>query len=543
MNIIIRTDASVSAGTGHVFRCLTLADELRRNGASTEFVCRKEKGNLNKFIADKGYKVHSLPEGIGPGTDRELTRKILEDFGEKPDWLVVDHYKIDISWESNLKEYVRKIMVIDDLACRQHYCNIFLDQNYGADESLCKKLLPGHCIRLLGPEYTLLRPQFPEMRANLRRDRSVVKKILVFMGGVDQSNETCKALRAVQMLNRPDIYTDVVIGAENPHTYDIKSLAVQISGTKCFTGVENMAELMASADLGIGACGTSTWERCCAGLPGIVIVLAGNQTKIAEAMEKKEAVLNLGWYENVSENSIKTALEDLIENSARRESMSIKGREMVDGNGAGRVVKVLKRPGRTTMKVLFLGADASRQLSEWLRAQGEEVFFTDKKIDKESVVKYNPDIIISYNYRYIIKNDILSIPGRGAFNLHVSYLPWNKGAFPNVWSILENTPNGVTIHRIDNGIDTGDILLQKEVFFDESRETLKTSYEKLHMEIQKMFKENWEEVKEGKIEPKKQAQGGTLHYKKDSQQFAPFIQEKGWDTPVSVLMGRLATSG
>lgn len=185
----------------------------------------------------------------------------------------------------------------------------------------------------------------------------------------------------------------------------------------------------------------------------------------------------------------------------------------------------------------------SRTLYEWLLEIGEEAFYTEEKIDADFVKGLNPAMIISYNYRHILRNDVLSIPKMGAVNLHISYLPWNRGANANVWSFLEDTPKGVTIHQIDEGIDTGDILLQKEVSFDEDRETLKTSYEKAHKEIQELFRENWHSIREGEIRPHKQVGEGTIHYVRDAGLFEPFIREKGWDTPIKEIKGRLKISG
>lgn len=184
------------------------------------------------------------------------------------------------------------------------------------------------------------------------------------------------------------------------------------------------------------------------------------------------------------------------------------------------------------MRVLFLGGSISKGLFEWLKEQGEQGYYTEEKIDAKFVREYKPDIIISYNYKYILKPDVIGIPERGVINLHISFLPWNRGANPNVWSIIENTMKGVTIHFLDEGIDTGDILLQKEVFIDEEKETLRTSYEKLHEEIRELFKINWTKLKTDKIIPKRQPRGGSLHYVKDSHIYEPCIKKKGWDTPI-----------
>ena len=341
MNIIIRTDASVNIGTGHVIRCLTLADELRQKGTDINFICREGPGNLISYIEDRGYKVHQMPGEIDIETDRRLTKEILSKYEIKPDWLIIDHYDIDISWEYPLRKYAKKLMVIDDLANREHACDLLLDQNYSNNEDRYNGLVPGNCIQLLGPEYAILRPQFQKARECLRKKDGGVNRILVFMGGVDSQNVTSKVLRAIHMLDRSDIALDVVVGNLNPYHDEIKILTSKIPNTICHHNVENMAKLMSSADLCIGAGGTTTWERCCVGLPTIAIILAENQKGISESLDREGALINLGWYQNVNENGITECINKLINNPGKIQSMTDIGRSLVDGEGVIRVVDTI----------------------------------------------------------------------------------------------------------------------------------------------------------------------------------------------------------
>src|SRR3990167_1746972 len=160
------------------------------------------------------------------------------------------------------------------------------------------------------------------------------------------------------------------------------------------------------------------------------------------------------------------------------------------------------------MKILFLGGNLARTLADWLESRDEEVVYRENKISIEDVKELSPDFIISYNYKYIISKEIIDFVNGKAINLHISYLPFNKGFHPNIWSFLEDTPKGVAIHHIDEGIDTGDIIIRKEVFIDEDKETLKTSYEILHREIQTLFKENWNKIKNSEITTITQVGGG-----------------------------------
>jgi UDP-2,4-diacetamido-2,4,6-trideoxy-beta-L-altropyranose hydrolase len=337
MNIMIRTDASVSIGTGHVVRCLTLSDELKKSGVNISFMCREENGNLIGHIEKKGYHVNRLPAGIDIETEREFAGKILERQTVTTDWLIIDHYDIDDSWETYQRQFVKNVMVIDDLSNRRHDCDLLLDQNYVPDGDRYKGLVPEQCVQLLGPEYALLRPQFMEARERTRNRNGVVRRILVFMGGADQAGQTVKALRAVQRLNRPDIHTDVVLGDANPYKNEIISLVSQIPNAECHINIENMAELMEIADLSIGACGVATWERCCLGLPSLVIAVAENQINIAAGLSKEGCLIYSGRYEDSTVHTLLEDLNFLIRHGDILQGVSLKAREIVDGKGIARV--------------------------------------------------------------------------------------------------------------------------------------------------------------------------------------------------------------
>jgi len=337
MELIIRVDASVFIGIGHIIRCLTLADESNRRGANIQFICKEEKGNLIGLIEQRGYRLYRLPRSIDLAEERELTKKILENQSNCPDLLIVDNYDIDISYEFPLREHVKKIMVIDDLANRRHDCDLLLDQSYSRNDNRYNGLVPENCIQLLGPKYAILSPQFQKARGGLRKRDNGVNRIMVFMGGADSKNTTSKVLRAIHMLDQSDIAVDVVIGNLNPYHDEIKILASKMPNTICHHNVENMANLMVSADLCIGAGGTTTWERCCVGLPTITIILAENQKNISENLDKEGALINLGWYHSVTEINIKEVIETLIDNPQKMVSMSDKSIRLVDGEGVNSV--------------------------------------------------------------------------------------------------------------------------------------------------------------------------------------------------------------
>lgn len=186
------------------------------------------------------------------------------------------------------------------------------------------------------------------------------------------------------------------------------------------------------------------------------------------------------------------------------------------------------------LKILFLGPESS-PVFQWLLHQGEDITSTGEKISAEYISKNKFNFLISYGYRHILKKEILDLFPNRAINLHISYLPYNRGADPNFWSFIDGTPKGVTIHYIDEGIDTGDIIVQKELFFDSDKETLGSSYQKLQCEIQNLFFENWELIKAMKNVRVPQVGEGTTHRVKDKEHFMHILAEDGWDTKVSIL--------
>lgn len=186
------------------------------------------------------------------------------------------------------------------------------------------------------------------------------------------------------------------------------------------------------------------------------------------------------------------------------------------------------------MKILFLSNnEISNNLIYWLEKEAKEDLFTyDKPVNLKFIKKIKPDFVISYNYSSIILKEIINYMKDNIINLHISLLPWNKGAHPNVWSFLDNTQKGVSIHLIDEGIDTGHILVQKEIYMDENTETLKSSYEKLHKGIQKLFKVSWNDIKNKKLKLIPQVLRGSVHYIRDFIKIENLLGDKGWDIPI-----------
>jgi len=179
-------------------------------------------------------------------------------------------------------------------------------------------------------------------------------------------------------------------------------------------------------------------------------------------------------------------------------------------------------------------------LIEWLNDNAEEVTVYSEKLDLLYVKSLSPEIVVSYNYRYIIKEDIISLMDGRIINLHISLLPWNRGADPSLWSFIEDSPKGITIHYVDKGIDTGDILLQEAADFDENIETLGSSYKILHEKIQLLFMNNWDKIKNARIIPRAQSGHGGFHYSNESVKIKEALGEQIWSLPIRELKQKLA---
>ena len=187
------------------------------------------------------------------------------------------------------------------------------------------------------------------------------------------------------------------------------------------------------------------------------------------------------------------------------------------------------------MRVLLLGP-FRQSLVDFFESHGDSVQCYDGRINADMSMVKEADWLISYGYRNLIRQEVLNQFGHQAINLHISLLPWNRGADPNLWSFLEDSPKGVTIHRLEQALDTGEIIAQKEVFFDKM-DTLRTSYDKLTVEIETLLQNIWDDLKMGLIHPAPQPAGGSFHKLIDKERYLPLLFQ-GWDTPVNCLIGK-----
>jgi UDP-2,4-diacetamido-2,4,6-trideoxy-beta-L-altropyranose hydrolase len=359
VKIFFRVDASIKMGIGHAMRCLTLAVELKKNGSDIIFISRAHEGNLNNLISDKGMKVaelsapasRSAPVGNAGSDDyaewlgvtqEQDARESINALGKTiPDWLIVDHYGLDESWEKTIRPHVKKIMVIDDLANRHHDCEMLLDQNWFDDkESRYRAIVPAGCTLLLGPEYALLRPEFAEARKENKPSNDDMKRIFVFFGGADPFNLTGMTLRALSDLELAHMEVDAVIGENNPHQAELKKLVTQRPHTNLYIQVDNMASIMAKADLAIGGGGATTWERICLNLESCVVIIAKNQNEVNGHLARKGYIHLLGYVHEINPKFLKeNIVYRILQINKKRGRVDYS--TLCDGRGLGRVVNNL----------------------------------------------------------------------------------------------------------------------------------------------------------------------------------------------------------
>lgn len=362
MRIVFRTDASLEIGTGHVMRCLTLADALQERGAKCSFMCRPHLGHLLDLVAQRGHQALALPylqDGEMPNYDGSAhtgwlgtswsadaadSLQVLHGNmgGESLDWLVVDHYALDQRWEKALRANTRRMMVIDDLADRPHDCDLLLDQNLGRTGQDYVDLLHSATAILIGPQYAILRPEFAKLRHQSlarRAQNPQLKHLLISMGGVDKGNATGQVLSALKDCKLPsDLRITVVMGPHAPWLEQVKIQAAYLQWpTEVLIGVNNLAKLMAHSDLAIGAAGGTAWERCCLGLPSLVLVQAENQQACADALQNAGATITLSAPSQISDVCRKLRL---IESTCEPLIKLIQAAAVVtEGDGCVRIIQ------------------------------------------------------------------------------------------------------------------------------------------------------------------------------------------------------------
>ena len=356
MRVVFRVDANEVIGSGHAMRCLTLADALRDQGAETLFVAAALPDSVNARLLGSGHQVARISGGGGldglgerwetarlSATEAAAdARATLAAMGGPADWIIVDHYLLDHHWEAAARTGAERLCVIDDLANRPHDCDLLLDQNLGRSAADYRSLIGTRAEALCGPRYALLRPEFARERArSLERRRSSpgIRRVLVSLGSMDVGDTTLPALQAV-LEAAPGCAVDVVLSAGAPSLAGIRRFADSQPAVNLHVDSTEMAELMRDADLAVGAAGSTSWERCCLGVPALVVVLADNQRFTARQLEAAGAVIRV--LPRGDREAIAAATRDAIADTAQLAQISRTAAAICDGLGTKRVVDRLR---------------------------------------------------------------------------------------------------------------------------------------------------------------------------------------------------------
>lgn len=383
MRVVIRADASTWIGTGHIMRCTTLAHGLRAQGASILFICRPMPGDCCDWLEAQGFEVCRLTriEHPAPMSEQGLSahaawlgvsaEEEIRDVAKAltahrhADWLVVDHYALDAKWERALRSGADRVLVIDDLADRDHDCDFLLDQNLVADADMrYSGKVPADCGLMLGPRFALLQPSYAEWHARISSRTGPVRKLMIFFGGADADNLTSRALAAIRQLGHGNLHADVVIGASNPHRDEIAALAASMPNVRLHNSLLSLAPLMASADLALGASGATSWERCCLGLPSLVVTVADNQKAVAEELHRQGLIRWLGDAGEVSEQALADALKEAVSQDIP-EHWSRGCKDLVDGGGTARIVTVMMASSAMPLRVRTARQEDENLLLVW----------------------------------------------------------------------------------------------------------------------------------------------------------------------------------
>ena len=359
MRVAFRVDASEQIGIGHLIRCMVLADQLVTQGVSVQFVCVKsdEQSYTHLELVDhpviflekkcgsrNKVRDHISPETIWPLDQQEVDAvETIRALSQQPpcDWLVVDHYGLDMVWENSVRVLTQRIMVIDDLANRHHDCDLLLDQGYCFGyEDRYSTLLKKNCRVALGPGYALLAPEYRQLRRNPNPSRELVRNILVCFGGSDQKRLYRLVVEAFESIDMGSTRLTVVLGGSSQHLAFFERLTHHDKRVCIYKKQTTLASFMATADLFVGSIGMTTWERCCLGIPTIAISLADNQEQIAERLNSEGVIKWVGNKESINCGGLKEQFLSFLETA---DTGIDRDRQctLVDGRGVLRIVTAL----------------------------------------------------------------------------------------------------------------------------------------------------------------------------------------------------------
>lgn len=340
-HLIIRADSTAKIGTGHIMRCLALAQAWQDHGGKVTFISHCESDALRQRLIEEKMNFISIENSHPDPSDIECTMEVLHELSKQNQknatWLVIDGYHFDAAYQKFIKEAGYKILWIDDYGHAEHYyADIVLNQNISASEHFYTHR-DLYTRLLLGTRYALLRREFKKWKSWQRKVPDIASNVLVTVGGADPDNVTLKVIQALKQIDIPDIEAIIVVGPANPN---LATLKLEISGFATFRLIKNpdhMPDLMAWADLAVAAGGSTCWEMAFMGLPNIIMIIADNQRAVAEELHKQGIALNMGWDKILQFADLGQHIKSLILSKELRQNFSIKSRQIIDGLGSQRV--------------------------------------------------------------------------------------------------------------------------------------------------------------------------------------------------------------
>jgi UDP-2,4-diacetamido-2,4,6-trideoxy-beta-L-altropyranose hydrolase len=388
-------------------RCLALAQAWQDAGGHAVFAMAESTPAIQTRLASEVCPAFSIPARTGSTEDAEQTIDLARE--QRAEWLVVDGYQFNADYQRALKEAGLKLLFLDDYGhARQYPADIILNQNLGASDELYQNREPQTRL-LLGPRYCLLRREFAAWREWSREVPPIGRRLLVMMGGSDPEKLTARVLEALASGEFADLETMVVVGGSNPHFAMLQGLAVQ-SGRRITVrnDVSNVAELMAAADVAVSAAGTTCWEICLLGLPALLFDVAANQTAVARELDRRGCAVHVG-NQRVAAESIVDQLARVLRSCELRRSLSISCRQLVDGDGAGRVVSILR--GTEGFRLRRARTDDSDLLWKWANDPGvRAASFSTAPIPWETHVAWLTEKLASDKSLLLIAEDERAIP-------------------------------------------------------------------------------------------------------------------------------------
>jgi UDP-2,4-diacetamido-2,4,6-trideoxy-beta-L-altropyranose hydrolase len=361
-NILFRADGGAAIGSGHLRRCLSVAERLRDRGHRCLFICRASDRSFNGLVSDAGFDLIELPAADAMSQEHDAEQTLAAVGGALFDVAIVDHYGLDHIWEKAVRCVAGRLAVIDDLADRRHDCDLLIDVAPG-HPARYDSLVPAGCHQLLGPNYAMLRPEFARLRQARAERSGAADRILISFGGVDPDNLTGTAIAAIRA-GLPKVAIDAVLTGLSPHRQALEDHAAHDPHLSLHVDAANMAELMQAADLAIGAGGSTSWERACMGIPSIVAVIAENQRTTADALERLGCAVAVAAGPNFAAE-LGRLVQFLSASPALLRLMATAARATVDGRGVDRVASAICPPSIALRPATEQDA---RQVWEWRNA-------------------------------------------------------------------------------------------------------------------------------------------------------------------------------